>query len=258
MRRGGPPDGRRGPPRRLARQVLAARAAERAARWAGARTKPRRRQPVSPALAERARDALVRLTGTEPRVTAGRIELYFESEVELEEMVEAALALVGAARRMGISAKARGVRGVDRVMLYGDGTTGPLGQGIATAVAPGTTTIIATLDKTVVFLGITSSVTPAFKAIVPVRKALAALGAQVAALRDHEQAKIATEQNEIVKRLTVTASLLLFPTFWVGVYGQNFEHMPELHWRGSYPGVVLLMVVLGVMLWRGFKRAEWL
>jgi hypothetical protein len=68
---------------------MSVRAAERAARWAGARTKPRRRQPVSPALAERARDALLRLTGSEPRVTAGRIELYFESELELEEVVEA-------------------------------------------------------------------------------------------------------------------------------------------------------------------------
>jgi Mg2+ and Co2+ transporter CorA len=34
--------------------------------------------------------------------------------------------------------------------------------------------------------------------------------------------------------------------------------MPELHWRGAYPGVVLLMVVAGLALWRGFKRAEWL
>jgi ParB family chromosome partitioning protein len=82
-------DERRRLARRIVRQGMSVRAAERAARWAGARTKPRRRQPVSPALAERARDALVRLTGTEPRVTAGRIELYFESEVELEEMVEA-------------------------------------------------------------------------------------------------------------------------------------------------------------------------
>ncbi|HXV33166.1 MAG TPA: ParB/RepB/Spo0J family partition protein [Gaiellaceae bacterium] len=82
-------DERRRLARRIVRQGLSVRAAERAARWAGARTKPRRRQPVSPALAERARDALVRLTGTEPRVTAGRIELYFESELELEELVEA-------------------------------------------------------------------------------------------------------------------------------------------------------------------------
>ena len=79
--------------RRLARRIvrggMSVRAAERAARWAGARTKPRRRQPVSPALAARARDALRRLAGAEAKVTAGRIELYFEDELELEEIVEA-------------------------------------------------------------------------------------------------------------------------------------------------------------------------
>jgi ParB family transcriptional regulator, chromosome partitioning protein len=74
--------------RRIVRQGLSVRAAERAARWAGAKTKPRRKQPVDPALAERARDALRRLTGADAKVTAGRIELYFDDELALEEMVE--------------------------------------------------------------------------------------------------------------------------------------------------------------------------
>jgi ParB family transcriptional regulator, chromosome partitioning protein len=79
--------------RRLARRIvrggMSVRAAERAARWAGARTKPRRRQPVDPSVAARARDALRRITGADAKVASGRIELYFESEVELEEIVEA-------------------------------------------------------------------------------------------------------------------------------------------------------------------------
>lgn len=79
--------------RRLARRIvrggMSVRAAERAARWAGARTKPRRRHPVDPAVAARARDALRRITGADAKVASGRIELYFESEVELEEIVEA-------------------------------------------------------------------------------------------------------------------------------------------------------------------------
>jgi ParB family transcriptional regulator, chromosome partitioning protein len=82
-------DERRRLARRIVRQGLSVRAAERAARWAGARTRPRRKQPVDPALAERARDALRRLAGVEARVTAGRVELPFDSEVELEELVEA-------------------------------------------------------------------------------------------------------------------------------------------------------------------------
>jgi ParB family chromosome partitioning protein len=75
--------------RRIVRGGMSVRAAERAARWAGARTKPRRRQPVDPAVAARARDALRRITGADARVASGRIELYFESEVDLEEIVEA-------------------------------------------------------------------------------------------------------------------------------------------------------------------------
>ena len=56
----------------------------------------------------------------------------------------------------------------------------------------------------------------------------------LASARDYQQAKIANDQNEVTKRLTVIASLVLVPTFIVGVYGQNFDHMPELHWRFGY------------------------
>jgi magnesium transporter len=52
--------------------------------------------------------------------------------------------------------------------------------------------------------------------------------------RDYSQAKIANDQNEVVKRLTVIAALLLVPTFIVGLYGQNFRHIPELAWGFGY------------------------
>jgi magnesium transporter len=53
-------------------------------------------------------------------------------------------------------------------------------------------------------------------------------------VRDYHEAQVAADQNEVMKRLTVVASLLLVPTFIVGVYGQNFDHMPELHWLPGY------------------------
>ena len=56
----------------------------------------------------------------------------------------------------------------------------------------------------------------------------------LAGVRDYSQAKVANDQNEVTKRLTVVASLLLVPTFIVGVYGQNFVHIPELHWHWGY------------------------
>ena len=77
--------------RRIVREGLSVRAAERAARSAGARTRPRRSPgvPVDPALAERARAALGRVTGADVRLAAGRIELAFDDETRLEEIVEA-------------------------------------------------------------------------------------------------------------------------------------------------------------------------
>ena len=56
----------------------------------------------------------------------------------------------------------------------------------------------------------------------------------IGAVRDYHQSKISMEQNDVIKKLTVIASLLLVPTFIVGVYGQNFEHMPELDWKLGY------------------------
>jgi ParB family chromosome partitioning protein len=80
--------------RRLARQIvqkgLSVRAAERAARWAGAKTKPRM-QPVrlDPQLVGRAKEAADRITGFSSRVTRGRLEIPFADETELAELVEA-------------------------------------------------------------------------------------------------------------------------------------------------------------------------
>jgi magnesium transporter len=56
----------------------------------------------------------------------------------------------------------------------------------------------------------------------------------LAGIRDYLQGKIANDQNEVMKRLTVVASLLLLPTFIVGLYGQNFRHIPELGWAWGY------------------------
>jgi ParB family chromosome partitioning protein len=80
--------------RRLAREIvrrgLSVREAERAARWAGARRKPRRaaRTPADPVLADRARNAAERLTGRPARVRGGKLEISFRDDVELAELVE--------------------------------------------------------------------------------------------------------------------------------------------------------------------------
>jgi ParB family chromosome partitioning protein len=82
-------DGRRRLARQIVRRGMSVRAAERAARWAGAKTKPRKMAKVDPALAERARKAAERLTGFPARIVSGRIEIAFTDETELAELVEA-------------------------------------------------------------------------------------------------------------------------------------------------------------------------
>jgi magnesium transporter len=80
----------------------------------------------------------------------------------------------------------------------------------------------------------------------------------LASVRDYHQSKIANDQNQVMKVLTVVASLVLFPTFIVGVYGQNFFHMPELHWRYGYAySWAIIVVSTALQLWF-FRRKKWI
>ena len=82
-------DGRRRLARQIIRRGMSVRAAERAARWAGARTKPRKVQKFDPALIERVRAAAERVTGFPARIVSERLEIAFADETELAELAEA-------------------------------------------------------------------------------------------------------------------------------------------------------------------------
>jgi magnesium transporter len=77
-----------------------------------------------------------------------------------------------------------------------------------------------------------------------------------AGVRDYLQAKISNDQNEVMKRLTMIASLMLLPTFIVGLYGQNFVNFPELHWHYGYLYVWLLIIgtTIGQLVFFRWKR----
>ncbi|HEX5247501.1 MAG TPA: magnesium transporter CorA family protein [Gaiellaceae bacterium] len=80
----------------------------------------------------------------------------------------------------------------------------------------------------------------------------------LASVRDYHQSKIANDQNEVMKRLTVIASLLLVPTFIVGLYGQNFVDIPELRWHWGYGfSWALILGTTVIQLW-WFRRAKWI
>ena len=80
----------------------------------------------------------------------------------------------------------------------------------------------------------------------------------IAGVRDYHQSKIANDQNEVMKRLTAVASILLVPTFIVGLYGQNFHRMPELAWSQGYGFSWLLIILTTVgQLWY-YRRKQWI
>jgi magnesium transporter len=69
---------------------------------------------------------------------------------------------------------------------------------------------------------------------------------------------ITLQENETMKRLAAYAALLAIPTMIAGIYGMNFEHMPELKWRYGYAISLLFMGGIDVLLYFRFKRAKWL
>jgi magnesium transporter len=79
----------------------------------------------------------------------------------------------------------------------------------------------------------------------------------VAGVRDYFQAKVSIDQNEVMKRLTMIASLLLLPTFIVGLYGQNFRKIPELHWGFGYAWSWGLIIVTTIGQLVFFRRKGW-
>jgi magnesium transporter len=69
---------------------------------------------------------------------------------------------------------------------------------------------------------------------------------------------IQLQDNETTKRFAAYAALVAVPTMIAGVYGMNFEHMPELQWIFGYPLTIGLMVVLDLYLYFRFRKAGWL
>jgi magnesium transporter len=65
-------------------------------------------------------------------------------------------------------------------------------------------------------------------------------------------------QNDQVKKISAWAAILIVPTLITGIYGMNFDFMPELHWTYGYPVALLLMLTISLILYWGFKRRGWL
>jgi magnesium transporter len=69
---------------------------------------------------------------------------------------------------------------------------------------------------------------------------------------------ITLQESETTKRLAAYAALVAVPTMVAGIYGMNFEYMPELHWRYGYALVMGVMVVLDLIVFLRLRKARWL
>ena len=77
-------------------------------------------------------------------------------------------------------------------------------------------------------------------------------------LQDLYLSIISNRMNEVMKVLTIIATIFIPLTFIAGVYGMNFRHMPELEWRWGYAAVWLVMIVAGGLMVLAFRRKKWL
>jgi magnesium transporter len=72
------------------------------------------------------------------------------------------------------------------------------------------------------------------------------------------QTQVGIDQNDQMKKISAWAAIVVVPTLIAGIYGMNFDYMPELHWRYGYLGAIFLMALIALSLYVLFKRRRWL
>ncbi|AAM05128.1 magnesium/cobalt transporter CorA [Methanosarcina acetivorans] len=80
----------------------------------------------------------------------------------------------------------------------------------------------------------------------------------LASMVDVYLSSVSNRMNDIMKVLTIIATIFIPLTFIAGVYGMNFDYMPELRWHWGYPVVMLSMMLLGISMFFYFKKKRWI
>ena len=94
--------------------------------------------------------------------------------------------------------------------------------------------------------------------LIQVMDAVETMRDLLAGMLDIYLSSVSNRMNEIMKVLTIIATLFIPLTFLAGVYGMNFKHMPELEWPWAYPAVLLIMLASVVSMLFYFHRKKWL
>jgi magnesium transporter len=77
-------------------------------------------------------------------------------------------------------------------------------------------------------------------------------------MQDLYLSTLSNKMNEVMKVLTIMATIFIPLTFIAGIYGMNFKFMPELEWKWSYPILWAILVVIFVFMILWFRRKRWL
>jgi magnesium transporter len=93
---------------------------------------------------------------------------------------------------------------------------------------------------------------------IRVRDQVGGLDELLSSILQASLARTTMADNEDMRKISAWAGIIAVPTAIAGIYGMNFEFMPELEWRYGYPVVLLVIVAACVLLYRGFKRNGWL
>lgn len=81
---------------------------------------------------------------------------------------------------------------------------------------------------------------------------------RVSDMHDIYLSNISNKMNETIKILTIFTSIFIPLTFVAGVYGMNFEYMPELKWRWGYPAIWVIFIFLGIGMFIFFRKKKWI
>jgi magnesium transporter len=90
------------------------------------------------------------------------------------------------------------------------------------------------------------------------REAIAAFDEVITSILQAGLARASVADNEDMRRISAWVAIVAVPTMIAGIYGMNFANMPELTWRYGYYGVLVVIVVIMIALYTGFKRNKWL
>ena len=90
------------------------------------------------------------------------------------------------------------------------------------------------------------------------RKVIHELVSAVATAISVNLSMITLQEQDVTKKLASCAALVAIPTMIAGIYGMNFDFMPELKWKWGYPTALGVMILLDCYLFYRFRKAKWL